>query len=419
MSIPKEQLPLIEQLLNLPGVRVLSAEIGEREMTIQIETTEDHAICHKCGQQATEFYCLAEPIRLRHFPVFNRQVYLALRPKRYRCQYCDDQPTTTRRDDWYDAKAGVTRAFAQFLLLEIVGSTLLDVALKHRVSYDLLRGILKRYIRDKIDWTEFKHLQVLGIDEISLLKGHRDFVTIISARTDQGEPVVLAILEGREKQTVIDFLKSIPEELRATVREVCTDLYEGFANAVKEALPQAKVVADRFHVSKLLRKAIDSLRKSEMRIIKDSLEPELYVAFKGVLWVWRRNLEDLTEEELSQLELLFECSPLLRQAHKLREKFYRIFEKNQTKESGTRALRAWIREVQRSGLDCFDAFLATLEKWMDEITNYFVSRLSSGWVEGLNNKIKVLKRRSYGMKNLSNFFRRIWLDLRGYDAFAQ
>jgi transposase len=229
----------------------------------------------------------------------------------------------------------------------------------------------------------------------------------------------LVILEGREKQTVIDFLKSIPDELRATVREVCTDLYEGFANAVKEALPQAKLVADRFHVSRLLRNAIDAFRKSEMRIIKDSLEPELYVAFKGVLWVWRRNLEDLTEEEVSQLELLFECSPLLRQAHQLREKLYRIFETKHTKESGTRAIRSWIREVKRSGLDCFDTFLATLDTWMDEITNYFVSRLSSGWVEGLNNKIKVLKRRCYGMKNLSNFFRRIWLDLKGYDAFAE
>src|SRR5262249_17800119 len=160
-----------------------------------------------------------------------------------------------------------------------------------------------------------------------------------------------------------DFLKSIPEELRATVREVCTDLYEGFANAVKEVLPLAKLVADRFHVSKLLRNAIDALRKSEMRIIKDSLEPELYFAFKGVLWVCRHNLADLTEEELSQLELLFECSPLLRQAHKLREKFYRIFETKHTKESGTRAIRAWIREVKRSGLDCFDTFLETLETW--------------------------------------------------------
>lgn len=418
MAIPKEQLQLIEQLLNLPGVRVLDADIAEREMTIQIESTDDYAVCHKCGQKATEFYCYGETLRLRHLPVFNRRVYLSYRPKRYRCLNCDDRPTTTRRDDWYDAKAGVTRAFAQFLLLEIVGATLRDVALKHQVSYDLLRGALQRYVGGEVDWSRFKELRILGLDEISLLKGHRDFVTIVSARDEQAEPVVLAVLEGREKQTVIAFLKSIPEELRVTVSEVCTDLYEGFANAVKEVLPRVKVVADRFHVSKLLRSAVDTLRKTEMGTIKEALKPEEYAAFKGVLWVWRRNQQDLTEEELQQLELLFECSPLLRRAHNLREKLYQIFETKQTKQAGERAIRAWIKEVKSSGLDCFDKFLATLEAWMDEITNYFISRLSSGWVEGLNNKIKVLKRRCYGIRNLPNLFRRIWLDLKGYEAFA-
>src|SRR5215218_9768572 len=95
-----------------------------------------------------------------------------------------------------------------------------------------------------------------------------------------------------------------------------------------------------------------------------------------------------------------------------------IFERKLTKEEATRTLSVWIGEVRGSGLDCFDKFLGTLETWMDEITNYFISRLSSGWVEGLNNKIKVLKRRSYGVKNLGNLFQRIWLDLRGYEAFA-
>jgi transposase len=312
----------------------------------------------------------------------------------------------------------MTRAFAQFLLLEMIGGTISDVSLKHQVSYDKLRGVLNRYVSAEVDWTQFKDLRVLGLDEISLLKGHRDFVTIISTRNERGEPVLLAVLEGREKETVIAFLKSIPEELRATVREVCTDLYEGFANAVKDVLPQAKLVADRFHVAKLYRAAADALRKSEMREIKETLSPEEYAAFKGILWVWRRNSDSLTEEELQQLELLFACSPLLRQVHQLREKLYQIFETKHTKESGERAFRAWIRQVKSSRLDCFDKFISTLETWMDEITNYFISRLSSGWVEGLNNKIKVLKRRCYGINNLTALFRRFWLDLEGYRAFG-
>jgi transposase len=236
---------------------------------------------------------------------------------------------------------------------------------------------------------------------------------------DQRDTVILAVLKGREKKTVEDFLRSIPKRLRATVEQVCTDLYEGFVNAVKEVLPAAKVVADRFHVAKLYRAAVDTLRKSEMKELKRVFEKEEYAGLKGVMWLLRRNSRDLTEAELALLELLFECSPSLRKAHALREKLTAIFETKHTKESAERAIRAWMAEVKRSGLDCFDDFLGTIENWMDEITNYFISRLSSGWIEGFNNKIKLIKRRCFGLTNLGNLFRRIWLDLKGYEAFAR
>jgi transposase len=137
-----------------------------------------------------------------------------------------------------------------------------------------------------------------------------------------------------------------------------------------------------------------------------------------VLWALRKRSENLAPEEHALLDRLFKVSPLLCKAYNLREKLTRIFDKEQSKKSGRRAIRRWMAAVRKSGLDCFDQFLTTLENRMDIITNYFISRSSSGWVEGLNNKIKVLKRRSYGIKNLGNLFRRIWLDLRGYEAFA-
>ncbi len=226
------------------------------------------------------------------------------------------------------------------------------------------------------------------------------------------------MLDGREKETIKAFLQSIPERLRVTVKEVCTDMYDGFSGAVKEVLPQAKIVADRFHVAKAYRAALDELRKIEMHELKVALKPEEYDGLKGVMWALRRNQQDLTDEETQLLELLFECSPSLRLAYSLREKLTGIFETNHTKESAQRALRRWIAEVKRSGLTCFDKFLGTLENWMDEITNYFISRLTSGWVEGFNNKIKVLKRCCYGIPCSANLFHRIWLDLNGMDAFA-
>jgi hypothetical protein len=88
---------------------------------------------------------------------------------------------------------------AEFLLLELVNSTISDVVSKHNVSYDVLRGVLTRYVADEVDWTQFKQLRVLGLDEILLLKGHRDFVTIVSTQDEAGRPHVLAVLKGREK----------------------------------------------------------------------------------------------------------------------------------------------------------------------------------------------------------------------------
>ena len=408
----------IENLLDIPGVQVLKSEITEREISIHLKIESNFTRCHQCGQKATEFHCDGETIRLRHLPIFERPVYLYLHTKRYRCLNCDDRPTTTQHGDWYDLDAHCTTAYAKYLLRELVGSTLADVARKHQVTYGVLRGLLLRQVSAQVDWSKLTTLIVLGLDEISLLKGHRDFVTIVSTRDEAGHPVILAVLDGREKETVKAFLQSIPQRLRVTVGQVCTDMYDGFVNAVKEVLPVARVVADRFHVAKAYRAALDELRKIEMRELKAALKPDEYAGLKGVMWALRRNPEDLTSEEMQLLELLFECSPSLRLAYKLREKLTAIFETGHTKQAARRALRRWIAAVKQSGLTCFDQFLGTLENWMDEITNYFVNRLTSGWVEGFNNKIKVLKRRCYGMTNPASLFRRIWLDLNGMDAFA-
>ena len=409
---------MMQQLLDIPGVRVLSVEINEQEINLQVESTQHWAICHKCGRRATEHHCDGEKLRLRHLPVFNRPVYLTLQTKRYRCLHCNDRPTTTQRGDWYDTDAHCTTAFADHRLLEVVGSTLSEVERKHGVSYHVLRGLLLRRVSARVDWTKIKQLRILGIDDISLLKGHRDFVTTVSTQDEAGHPVGLAVLDGREKETVAAFLPSLPEELRAQVEQACTDMYAGDANAVKEVWPHADLVIDRFHVAKGYRSAVDDLRKSEMKEVKASLKPEEDAGFKGVMWMLRRNSDDLTTEEQQLLELLFEGSPLLRKAYKLREKLTAIFETKDTKESARQAIHSSIQSVKCSGLACFDKFLVTLDNWMDEITNYFISRQTSGWVEGFNNKIKVLKRRCYGINSAEMLFRRLFLDPRGAEAFT-
>lgn len=121
----------IERLLDMPAVRVLSAEINERENSIRFEFSQNHSICNKYWQKATELVRAGETLRLRHLPIFNRPLNLYLQTKWNRCLNCNNHTTTTRNGDWYDKDTHCTKAFTDYLLLEAAGSTLADVERKH------------------------------------------------------------------------------------------------------------------------------------------------------------------------------------------------------------------------------------------------------------------------------------------------
>lgn len=408
----------IEIPLDLPEVRILKSELSGQEIVITVESTRAWAICPRCGEKTREFHSFGRQLRLRHLPILGRPVIIEIRPKRFRCPVCDDHPTTTQKLDWYDERSPHTNAYDQWLLLCLIGSTISDVARKERLSYDRVLGAVDRRVASEVNWEEMESLGILGLDEIALKKGHRDFVVPVTTRAADGQLKLLGVLPNRRRETVEKFLRLIPERLRATVREVCTDMYEGYTGAVREVLPQASIVVDRFHVAKAYRDCADQLRKQVQRELKAELSEPEYEALKGTMWLFRRDPQELEKDEQERLGLLFECAPDLKQAYDLREELTAIFEASHSKESGRAAIEDWQARVQSSGLRCFDSFLTTLGNWMNEITNYFVSRLTSGFVEGFNNKIKVLKRRCYGITNLTHLFQRLCLDLEGYRLFG-
>ncbi len=410
--------PVIEFPLDLPDVRILATEVTEPAITIRVESTRTGTRCHQCGAAIEEFHGYGERLRLRHLPILGRPVFIELRPRRYRCPFCDDHPTTTQQLEWYEARAPHTKAYDQWLLRLLIGSTIQDVLRKEGLTAALVLGAVERQVAGAVKWDAVTALEVLGLDEIALRKGHADFVVLVTQRRADGTVALLGVLPDRKKETVVAFLRSIPVGLRATITDVCTDMYEGYVNAVKEELRQARVVVDRFHVAKAYRASADALRKEVLRALKDALTKDEYQFLKGTMWPFRRARHRLTPEEKARLALLLEAAPDLRQAYDLREKLTAIFDREHTKASGTAALKRWMKQVQASGLTCFDSFLKTLTNWLDEITNYFVARLTSGFVEGFNNKVKVLKRRCYGITNLTHLFQRLYLDLEGYRLFG-
>lgn len=411
----------LEIPLNIAGVKIEDVEFTEQdEIFITITSTVAGTACHVCNQEITDSYGEDREIVLRHLSILGQPTYLKIRPRRYRCSHCKAQPTTTQTLPWYASRSPHTRAYEDHILLSLVNSTVMDVSIKERLGYEAIMGIIKRHVSPEVDWSEFEDLEIMGVDEIALKKGHRDFVTIVSVHLRNGKKRVVGVLEDRKKETVRKFFKSIPKELRKTVRVFCTDLYDGFINAAKEFFGRKiRIVADRFHVAKLYRKGLDDLRKKELKRIKKALPKAEHQSLKGVMWILRKNVDDLTEADLEVIKKLKAHAPMLVNAYLLCATLTRIFESRITKEQARCQLRGWKGLVRKAGLDCFNSFLNTLEERMEEITNYFVERQSSGFVEGLNNKIKVIKRRCYGILNRNHFFQRLYIDLRGYELFAR
>lgn len=405
--------------LDLPEVKVLKSEINRTgELIITIESTKDSGICHGCDRMIKKFHGHDDWVQLRYLPVFGHPTYLRYRPKRYRCEDCDGRPTSSQRLDWHEANSPNTFAYEQHILLQLVNATIEDVSVKEQISYASVVGILDRYISTKVDWSQFSQIGQLGLDEIALKKGHADFVVIVTSRSKNGQIRLLAVLPDREKVTVVDFLRSIPQRLKETIECGCSDMYEGYTEAVREELSGVRLVIDRFHVAERYREGMDSSRKQELARLKKELPAEDYKLLKGSMWALRKAQQDLAQEENKILERLFQWSPKLKKAYELQNALTAIFDEPISVEVAKVKMEQWMVAVFKSGLDCFKDFIKTLDYWWDEILNYFIARESSGFVEGLNNKIKVIKRRCYGITNIAHLFQRIFLDLEGYRLLA-
>ena len=405
----------LTDLLGFPHIEVTGYEIKDHEIYINVTSTLEDVHCRNCGEK-TKSKGYAEEREIRHLSMNGKECYLLIKARRGICEKCDDHPTTNQRLDWYDYKSRYTKAYLKHLLLSLVNSTLEDVATKENISADTLERALQKMVSEKVDWSRFKTLDLIGIDEISVKKGYKNYMTIITNKSSQ-KVHILAVLKGREKATVKVFFKSIPPKLKGTIQGVCCDMYDGYINAALEELKGVSIIIDRFHVAKLYRKCLVKLRQSELLRLRKTLTSKTYKSLKTAIAILRRNTEVVTKEERKELELLFKHSPKLRAGYRICRSITSIYNSRFGYKRALRSFKEWQDKVAQSDLLCFDGFAQTLTRYQEHIANYFKGRHTSGFVEGFNNKIKTMKRRCYGIYNEKSLFRRLFLDTEGYDVF--
>ena len=288
----------IEIPIDLPDTKILAVnKTASGDWLIQLESTLKGTKCRQCGRPIEQFHGYDGALRLRHLPLFEVPVWIEFSPKRYRCKHCDGKPTTTQRVSWHEVRSPNTKPYERWLLKILINSTVADVARKLNISAESVTGVLDRWLLAQVNWDDIEQISSIPIDEIALKRGHRDYVVLVTMHSPAGGVAVLAVLPDRQKQTVAHFLSTIPINLRTTIQWVCTDMYQGFVGAAREQLPRAKLVIDRFHVAKAYRSSADTVRKQELKRLKQTLSKTDYEQLKGVMWAFRKSPASLKDDE--------------------------------------------------------------------------------------------------------------------------
>jgi transposase len=226
------------------------------------------------------------------------------------------------------------------------------------------------------------------MDEVSKRKGARDFITVVS---DVEQSCLLEVIDSHKQQDIIEVLLQQPLEVRESVTEVSVDMWAGFPKVIQEVFPNAVVVIDRFHVMKLVLETLNKIRRL------------VGVTVKGSKYILMKNHQDLTEFDKIELEKILSLSPCLRLAYELKEEFRQIYETSKTVQSGLKRMQKWLVQAQVF----YGKTAQTIREHLSGICNYFISGTTSGVMEGINNKIKLIMRLGYGLTNFENMRSRL------------
>jgi transposase len=389
----------INKIFGLEEFRINRIETSKDEICIYVQIKAKKARCPRCGSCSKSVHQYHER-KVRDMDILGKRCYLIFDIRRFDCDCCE-RPFTERLYG-IDFDSEYTKRFEDWIVKLARNNALEQVGELLGLTYERVEGIFFRAISRQIKANKGRIFKKMGIDEISMKKGSGQYIVIIS---DLSRGCVIGVLRERSKVKVKEWLQGLSKKQRRKIRWVAIDMWDGYFYAVREAISHAKIVIDRFHVQKALGEKIDKARRS----IQNKLSEEDRKELKGSRWIILKPKEKLTAEQKTTLDTICQKYPQLKQLCELKEEFRDIYEnKTLSPISAREAFDKWQEKVRALGIKVLDNFLNTLNNWYCWILNYFGIRLTSGRVEGMNNKIKLLKRIGFGFRNFDNFRLRIF-----------
>ena len=376
------------EFLNLEDVIITNVENISDQLHISIELPRRKHVCPCCGAVTDRVHDYRMQV-IKDVPMA-RDTFLHLRKRRYRCS-CGKRffERNTFLPRYYRV---TTRLVAEiiFAFKKVVSAK--EIGCRFNVSGMTAMRYFQYYNHKPTALPE-----VISLDEFKGNSGGQKYNSIVA---DPSGRKVLDILPDRYENNLVKYFSQF--ESKSNVKYFVCDMNPHFRQVARICFPQATIVADKYHVIRQAYWAMERVRKNE----QNKLPKRYRKYFKKSRHLLMKPMEKLTDDEMCQLALMFEIAPRLADAYRIKNDFLSVIRSKSAAE-GKKALADWLLSVEVMDLPEFHDCTKAYHNWFNEIVNSLEVPWTNGFIEGCNNKTKVLKRVSYGMRNFNNLRKRI------------
>ena len=379
------------------GYQYVRSHFEEGKVIFTIQKDPTSLRCPRCN----DWHVIRHGEKQRWFqslPIGKRQVYIMLAVPRVECRTCDI--IRQIKIGFAEPRRTYTKAFERYALELSRHMTIQDVARHLGVGWDIVKDIQKRYLTKRYARPKLKKLKRIAIDEISVGKGQRYLTVVLDLRSG----AIIFVGDGKGADSLGPFWRRLKSS-GAKVEAVAMDMSAAYISAVSAHLPEATIVFDHFHIIKMFNDKLAELRRDIQREANDSDKEVL----KGTRWLLLKNPENLSESrnERQRLEEALELNKPLATAYYLKEDLRQLWEQ-EDKLHAEIFLDDWIARAECSEIKMLEKFAVTLDKHRDGILSYYDYPISTGPLEGTNNKIKTLQKQAYGFRDMEFFKLKIY-----------
>lgn len=385
--------------MGLDGYDVEDSWVGKNgTLFVLIGLAREHWECRKCSCRRVHAHESRERF-WKACPLGMTPVVVTMKTPRVECLNCGSR--TWHQPKFADGQRRITKAFERCLEAWLSRLTIQDVVEVFGVSWNTVCDIDLRRLK-KLSRPGLAGLQRLAIDENYLGKSHK-FITLV---VDLDTRAIVSVTQGRGQKALNGFFPRL-KRAGAKIQAVAVDMAGGYIAAVRKHLPKARLVFDHFHVIQLMNEKLTTLRRDLYRELKDNLGHDV---LKGVRWLLLKNSENLKptseSDERTRLEEALKLNESLAKAYYLKEEL-RQFWNQPSLLAAERFLASWCKRAHATGIRVLQTMSKTLLRHRTGLLNWYHDPISSGPIEGINNKIGALQRRAYGYRNYEHFKQRL------------